>query len=146
MVLAIGAGVAAVGSLYWRYRGRQRLWAASLCVARLEVAAAHGWTDEVRRFLADGADIEGRGTWGCTPLQIASYYGRDSVVLLLLEHGADASTTDDVGATSMHYAALRGDVEVMRLLVEKVADLSIKDDIGETALHCAAWPFRSFRF
>ncbi|KAJ1482796.1 ankyrin repeat-containing domain protein, partial [Baffinella frigidus] len=108
---------------------RPALWRASL----------NGHTEEVRRLLAEGADIEGKGGEDeCTPLLAAAQTGNDELVLLLLEKGANVSARDNNGWNSLLHAAHIGREGAVRALLNYGAVVSEKDDDGWTALHCAA--------
>jgi hypothetical protein len=55
----------------------------------LWTASSLGQTEEVRRLLANDADIEERGgPTECSPLAVAATAGREQLVGLLLHHGA----------------------------------------------------------
>ena len=110
----------------------------ALCIAMHE---SYGRTEEVRKLLAGGADIEERGPEGVTPLICAVHEGHEAVVRLLLEDGADISIKDSDGRTPLHHAALgnhNSDEAVAQLLLEKGADVSLKARDESTPLHFAA--------
>ena len=111
-------------------------------------AVREGNAEEMRALLENGADIEGRGRRGWTPLFTAVFMHRERTVGLLLEHAADVSFRNEEGATPLHVApTYRGGEAIVRLLVGKGADVSAKttsDEIpeepraGSTPLHFAA--------
>ena len=62
-------------------------------------AAKRGTTEEVRRLLDAGADVNARGDDGVTALHEAAYYGPADVVQLLIDHGADVNARVVKGLT-----------------------------------------------
>ena len=106
--------------------------------------ASLGQTEEVRRHLLQGADMEQfQGPGRSTALMQSVIGGHAPVVLLLLEHRADVMGKNLAGTSSLHFAAMFADgvvgIEVAKLLLDKGgADVSAKDDKGDTALHYAA--------
>ncbi|KAJ1482806.1 ankyrin repeat-containing domain protein, partial [Baffinella frigidus] len=85
----------------------------------LWTASADGRVEDVRRLLAEGADIEGRGgPQQCTPLCAAAEGGHRVVSLILLFSAAEVSAKDIGGGTAMHYAASKGHAAVVLLLLE----------------------------
>ena len=105
----------------------------------LFTAAAGGWLAEVRRLLADGADIEeSGGPRECSPLHEAAFHGRQAVVLLLIEHGAQISAKAKGGVMPLGAAAFQGHEEVVLLLLEHGAEVSAKANAGVMAIHCGA--------
>ena len=105
--------------------------------------ASLGQTEEVRRHLLLGADMEElQGPTGSSALMQSVIGGHAPVVLLLLEHGADVNGKHTVGTSLLHCAAIfaKGEARlgVVKLLLDKGADVSATDDQGETPLHHAA--------
>ena len=62
----------------------------------------------VRVLLAHGADVNGRGGGGITPLIMASGYGYTNIVRVLLDHGANAHLTANDGADALARSCQRG--------------------------------------
>jgi len=82
----------------------------------LWIAAARGRTAEVKKLLADGADIEERGgPWKSSALQEAAVGSHEQVVSILLENGASVSAQDTNGTTPIHFATSE---EVVQLLCD----------------------------
>lgn len=81
--------------------------------------------EEMRRFLAAGAAVDGRDPeHGETPLMLAR---SDEAARLLLEHGADVNARDDWGRTALMLSR-------RPILLERGADVNAQDAEGETAL------------
>ena len=107
----------------------------------LWTASSLGQTEEVRRLLANDADIEERGgPTECSPLAVAvSSPGREQLVGLLLHHGAEVSSRDNTGSTPLHSAASEGHEALSLVLLHHGADVSAKADDGAIPLHNAAF-------
>ena len=114
----------------------------------LSEAAAHGNLKLVKELLAQGADPNGLGATGESPLQEAAEFGLDEIVKVLLEHGAQASYRDPGGKTALHNAArccrVAGKREwrplpppkkarVIKLLIDAGVDPRIEENGGRTA-------------
>ena len=80
----------------------------------LYAAAKSGRTDAVRTFLCDGADPNGGGEDGFTPLMTASEAGHEGVVDVLLSHGTcKINQRNHYGQTALCLAAINGRTEVV---------------------------------
>jgi hypothetical protein len=91
----------------------------------LYAAAKSGRTDAVRTFLCDGADPNGGGEDGFTPLMTASEAGHEGVVEVLLSHGTcKINQRNHYGQTALCLAAINGRTEVvLRLLQDDGVDV-----------------------
>ena len=114
----------------------------------LHVAALHGHTDLVRRFLELGVDVNqraGRATSdkvparpGATVLHFACGAGQLTVLEVLLEKGAAWDAVDERALTGLHEVAARsGSVEVARRLLELGCAVDALDCLGQTPLMLA---------
>ncbi len=110
-------------------RGRTVLQLASTC--RKESPAI------VEILLVSGADVNGRGQKGATPLMTAVRNHCPEVVAILLEKGADATMAGPDGATAMRWMA-RWEAEKMiptiDLLLAAGAKIDARDRLGRTPL------------
>ena len=112
---------------------------------RLLAAAGHGQLDLVRAAIADGADVNCRGTNGLTPLlqtigeeSLPFEDSRRQCAAVLIEHGAEVDARDGDGQTALIYAARAGRLEMVRLLVEAGAYIVTRDRFHKTPLLYAA--------
>jgi len=100
-------------------------------------AASHGQTEEVRRLIKEGVDVnEGTGN-GETPLMAAAWDNRIEVARILIEHGADVNAIQPRGsleATALMIAARYGRIKMMKLLIEHGADVNARSPDGYTVL------------
>jgi len=84
-------------------------------------------TDEVRRLLAKGAEVNWRHPeYGSTPLYRAARNGDAKVVQLLLKHGALVDMANSSGRTPLMTAAFHGHVEVLNILLANGADQHLR--------------------
>lgn len=111
------------------------------------LAAVHqGKLDLVKAAIADGADVNCRGTNGLTPLlqTVAGAPGpfepeRRQCAALLLERGAEVDAKDNNQQTALIHATRAGDLETVSMLVKAGAVIERRDRFHKTALlHAAA--------
>lgn len=110
---------------------------------RLLEAAEAGDTVEVQNLLKSGADVNGKGSYGNTPLMSAAVTGHTDAVQALLDKGADVNARGETGRTALMEAAFEGYTDTMRALLDKSADVNAKDNEGWTALFWAAFSQRT---
>ncbi|MCX6355516.1 MAG: ankyrin repeat domain-containing protein [Candidatus Aureabacteria bacterium] len=103
-------------------------------------AADLGSPEEVMQLIESGADVNGIGAAGETPLFLAAQKGRTETVRLLLGNGTRVDTfsrfnplTGQLPITPLMAAASQGHADVVRLLLYYGADMSIQ--VGESASH-----------
>lgn len=100
-------------------------------------AARYGNSNEVRKLLAAGTDIDAKGDSNITPLMNAIATGHDDIVELLIAHGADIDFQDKTGHTPLMRAVLFGTGRALRLLLEAGAKVDTMTFSGDTALGLA---------
>jgi ankyrin repeat protein len=103
----------------------------------LHQAAAAGDIEQVRKLLAQGADVNEKDKDGSTPLHEATGNGWIDVVQLLLEKGANVEAADASGRTPLHRASRWGTRYICALLLDKGASVKATDSLGNTVLHAA---------
>jgi len=91
----------------------------------LHGAACLGDVDEVKRLIAEGADINAKSDSGWTPLHRAVYEGHESLVELLVTRGADINAQFRLGGTPLSFAAIKGQKDMVEFLLAKGADINI---------------------
>ena len=96
-------------------------------------AASKGNTQEVQKYLNEGADVNARDGNGITPLMYAVRNGDIQMVTLLIDKGADVNAKSIEGWTALMYAAAGGKVEIVKLLIDKGADVNATNINGNTA-------------
>ncbi|KXH63431.1 hypothetical protein CSAL01_04545 [Colletotrichum salicis] len=83
-------------------------------------------------------DINGKDSYGRTPLSWAAEYGHEAVVRLLLDRGAHIEAADEEGRTSLLWAAENGHEAVVELLLDRGANTEAADKKSRTPLLWAA--------
>jgi ankyrin repeat protein len=92
------------------------------------------WQNLAEKILAAGADVNGNGDWGHTPLDQADTAW---TVEILLEHKAKVDIHPYSG-TPLYWHAVDDYVDIEKLLLEAGANPNIKNYEGQTPLHKAA--------
>ena len=85
-------------------------------------ASKAGDIQEMKRFLKDGANINGKGPKELTPLHWAATTGKIKAISLLIEEGAIIDSRDGYLSTPLHLAAFFGQNEAVEVLLAKGAD------------------------
>lgn len=101
-------------------------------------AADRGNVEDVRTFLARGADGAAKDSRGKTALQLALEKGHDDSARLLLQHGALLPLPQKDQQTPLIYAAKTDDLRLARLLIETSQNVDQTDDLERTPLVWAA--------
>jgi ankyrin repeat protein len=104
-------------------------------------AAENAQEEMVRLLLAHGADVEGRGPYGTSPLSSCACNQvdrrkRSKTLRLLLESGANVNGRTSRGRTALFSAATAGwgPEDSVKVLLEHGADPNIRNDEGRTVL------------
>ena len=112
-------------------------------------AAENAQEEMVRLLLAHGADVEGRGPYGTSPLSSCACNQvdrrkRSKTLRLLLESGANVNARTRRGRTALFSAATAGwgPEDSVKVLLEYGADPNIRNDDGRTVLEesCSTRP------
>ncbi|MGW8368738.1 MAG: ankyrin repeat domain-containing protein [Gammaproteobacteria bacterium] len=113
---------------------------ANLTFAQSDVAdaAMQRQTEQVRRLLEDGVDVNRGQADGATALHWAVYHGDTDLVSLLLEAGADPSAANRNGSTPLWLAASVGDAAIIDKLLQGGADANEALPLGRRPLMLAA--------
>ena len=106
--------------------------------ATIATAARQGDVDAVRKFIADGSDVNSPEADGSSALLWATYQQSPDLVSLLLKAGADPNAANGFGITPLLQASRYGDPTLIGLLLKGGADLSAATRDGETPLMAAS--------
>lgn len=111
----------------------------------LNEATMWGERKVIEALLDAGADPNGRGMNGSTPLHYVANNGHSGLVELLVDRGSDVNLPDSDGATPIHKAASLGHAETVRELIAAGADARIRSNDGTDALGVALRMMRVFQ-
>ncbi len=110
--------------------------------------ATSGNSDEVRRAIEVGVEIDAIGALGHNALMAAAYYGHRSIVKILLEANANPNLLSDgddglgYGMSALMFAAssffASNRAEIAKLLIAAGADVDLQGAKGKTAMMYAA--------
>ena len=103
--------------------------------------ARQGKTNDIKRHLDAGVDVNARAPGGETPLFPAALAGQVESIKALIAAGADVQVINRGGDSPMHGAAFLGQIDAIKLLVESDADLNARNSRGETPLDSASHDF-----
>ena len=106
---------------------------------QIHYAAKSGSVDQVKRLIAEGAEVDEKDDKGATPLIIAAYSGQREVAAFLISQGADVRAKDSKDTSALHAAAIGGYQGVAVLLLAEGVDVDAKDAEGSTPLGWAAY-------
>jgi ankyrin repeat protein len=84
------------------------------------------------RLIAMGANVNGCGDYGNTPLHSAVKSGKSTVIELLILKGAHVDARDREDETSLHYAACGNHARAAEILISHGAVVNARDRHGET--------------
>ncbi len=102
-------------------------------------ASAKGDLAAVKKFIAEGVDVNVADGSGRTPLLEAVWAGHIDVVKFLVEKGAKVDLADKVGYTPLMRACEEGHLQVVTYLIGKGASVNSRGKVkGTTPLMLAA--------
>jgi ankyrin repeat protein len=105
----------------------------------LHWAVYRGDVAEVKRLIANGADVNARNDYGSTPLSEAAVAGNVEVIDRLLKAGAQVDATNADGQTALMIVARTSNVEAAKLLLKRGAKVDQRETWRQqTALMWAA--------
>lgn len=100
----------------------------------LIAAAERGDTNEVRRLLDNGANIDATDSQGRTAILAATHRNRVDTVKALIEAGADINIRDERKDNPFLYAGAEGLLEIVKLLNAAGADTKLTNRYGGIAV------------
>lgn len=109
----------------------------SLSVQLLK-AVNRGDAGAIRELMRKGADIDGKGMKGLTPLHIACKNNNAEIVDLIFKFGAEPNIKDADGNTPLFILVLLGHYTLAETLISKGANVNMQNNEGFTPLMLAA--------
>ncbi|XP_059981947.1 protein phosphatase 1 regulatory subunit 12B isoform X2 [Lagenorhynchus albirostris] len=103
-------------------------------------ACSSGDTDEVRRLLARGADVDTANVDGLTALHQACIDENVDMVKFLVENGASVNQQDSEGWTPLHAAASCGHLNIAEYFINHGASVGVVNSEGEVPSDLAEEP------
>ncbi|MEO8314167.1 MAG: ankyrin repeat domain-containing protein [Pseudomonadota bacterium] len=97
----------------------------------LQWATFAGDIAEVKRLIANGADVRAANNYGINAMLLAADIASTELIELLLKNGANANTANPDGETALHLVARAGNVEAAKLLLKAGAKVDPRDKFGE---------------
>ncbi|KAK4732182.1 hypothetical protein R3W88_025170 [Solanum pinnatisectum] len=92
----------------------------------LHGAARKGDVANIKKCIAEGANVDGKDQNGWTPLHRAAFKGRIEGVKVLIKHGAKLDVVDDCGHTPLHLAIEAEQKDVAMYLITQGAKAILK--------------------
>ena len=100
----------------------------------LDLAAAQGYCDAIRKLLARGADVNAAGSTGRTALHCAAFQDEAAAVDVLITYGARLDAADHEGCTALHVASANGACEAIVSLLRHGAARTKLNGAGRSPL------------
>ena len=92
---------------------------------------------QVRRCLADGADLRALSQRGSNVLHFAARMGNAEAVKALIEAGSNVNAQNKNGVTPIHFAGLAATAEAVKVLIEAGSNVNAQNKNGVTPIHFA---------
>lgn len=110
------------------------------------MAASKGQLKAVKKYLAEGADIDARNKNGMTALMKASstlnkHDGHGGLIQYLLEKGADTSLTNDYGSDVFVVAEIHGNHDLLELINGFIEQDKLEDMINNAVANAVQLKF-----
>ncbi|RUO18952.1 hypothetical protein CWE08_10345 [Aliidiomarina iranensis] len=110
-------------------------------VRALASAAGRGRLERIEQLVAQGVDVNARGTSGATPLYWSFRRKNLSGFKKLLELGADPNVIYEDGTSIMYFVAAEDNLEFLRLALEFGADPNLVSGRRERSIDHPEWAF-----
>jgi ankyrin repeat protein len=98
-------------------------------------------TRTVKLLIDRGIDVNGRDSYGRTPLHYCCRNGHYDALVILLECGTNINAKDSMNESPLYDAISRENYNCVKVLLDHGADINAVDYYGETVLHAALESF-----
>ena len=105
----------------------------------LLAAALHGNFKDIKKAMAQGANVNCKNNNNDTPLNMVAKLSYYNLVKYLIEKGAEVNTVNNDKITPLHWGVEYNNVKIVQLLLENDANIDARDSLYETPLHWAGW-------
>ncbi|XP_049407603.1 protein VAPYRIN-LIKE-like isoform X2 [Solanum stenotomum] len=117
-------------------KGHSKLYDVLQLGDTLHRAARKGDVADIKKCIAEGANVNGKDQNGWTPLHRAAFKGRVEVVKVLVNNRAKLDIVDYVGYTPLHLAIEAGQKDVAMYLIAQGAKANLKSFKAKEMVSC----------
>ncbi|KAK6780725.1 hypothetical protein RDI58_022909 [Solanum bulbocastanum] len=117
-------------------KGHSKLYDVLQLGDTLHRAARKGDVADIKKCIAEGANVNGKDQNGWTPLHRAAFKGRVEVVKVLVNNRAKLDIVDCVGYTPLHLAIEAGQKDVAMYLIAQGAKANLKSFKAKKVVSC----------
>ncbi|KAL3328653.1 hypothetical protein AABB24_036007 [Solanum stoloniferum] len=117
-------------------KGHSKLYDVLQLGDTLHRAARKGDVADIKKCIAEGANVNGKDQNGWTPLHRAAFKGRVEVVKVLVNNRAKLDIVDYVGYTPLHLAIEAGQKDVAMYLIAQGAKANLKSFKAKEVVSC----------
>ncbi|XP_055813341.1 protein VAPYRIN-LIKE-like [Solanum dulcamara] len=112
----------------------------------LHKAARKGDVADIKKCIAEGANVNGKDQNGWTPLHRAAFKGRVEVVKVLVNNRAKLDVVDYCGYTPLHLAIEAGQKDVAMYLIAQGAKANLKSFKAKEVISCDFGHLHTYNF
>ncbi|XP_049343856.1 protein VAPYRIN-LIKE-like isoform X2 [Solanum verrucosum] len=127
-------------------KGHSKLYDVLQLGDTLHRAARKGDVADIKKCIAEGANVNGKDQNGWTPLHRAAFKGRVEVVKVLVNNRAKLDIVDYVGYTPLHLAIEAGQKDVAMYLIAQGAKANLKSFKAKEVVSCDFGHLHTYNF
>ncbi|XP_027775345.1 uncharacterized protein LOC107030791 isoform X2 [Solanum pennellii] len=127
-------------------KGHSKLYDVLQLGDTLHKAARKGDVADIKKCIAEGANVNGKDQNGWTPLHRAAFKGRVEVAKVLVNNGAKLDVVDYVGYTPLHLAIEAGQEDVAIYLIAQGAKANLKSFKAKEVVSCDFGHLHTYNF
>ncbi|MCL3782612.1 ankyrin repeat domain-containing protein [Prolixibacteraceae bacterium JC049] len=111
----------------------------------IHAAVFMGNENELKKHIANKADLNVRDQFGSTPLNIACTFGKAHIAKILIDAGADVNALNADKGTALHTASFFCRNEIVAMLLKANAKKDIVNQYGSTPLQSVQAPWKTVK-